>query len=264
MVPDTGSAEWLPLNHALALTGGGVVTLVGAGGKTTLMFALAKQLAALEGSVLTTTTTKIEPPTPTQSIHLIEARHAGALLTQLDRLESVPSHLTTLAPAGHPPEKRAGLTSSDIDIIAASGRFRWIIVEGDGAARKPLKAPADHEPVIPTSSRHVVLVAGLDSLGRPLTEKAVHRADRFAALSGLALGAPVTAEALARVVNHPAGGRKGVPEGARLTLFLNKADRFAWQSAADGIHQYLMENGGMDLSVVAGSAQAGIGWVVSY
>jgi probable selenium-dependent hydroxylase accessory protein YqeC len=236
-----------------------VVTLVGAGGKTTLMFALARQLAGLEGPVLTTTTTKIQLPTRAQAPHIIEAQCAQALLRQLDRLEAVPAHLTAISPVRKLPGKCTGLTTTDIDTVAASGRFRWIMVEGDGASRKPLKAPADHEPVIAASSDHVVIVAGLDGLGQPLIEENVHRADRFAALSGLKLGAPVTAEALARVSNHPCGGRQGVPPEARLVLFLNKADRFAWRSAADSVHRYLMENAGMDLNVVLGAAREGRG-----
>jgi probable selenium-dependent hydroxylase accessory protein YqeC len=250
-------SEWIPLNQALGLTGGGVVTLVGAGGKTTLMFALARQLAALEGPVLTTTTTKIEPPSQAQSAHLFEAQHAQALLRHLEGLENVPAHLTVLSPVRQHPEKRTGLSPPDIDALAASRWFRWIIVEGDGAARKPLKAPAEHEPVIPPSCRQVIVVAGLDGLGQPLTEKAVHRAERFAALSGLNLGEAVTAEALAKVVNHPYGGRKGVAPGARLTLLLNKADRSVWQSAADSVHRYLMNNGGTDIHLVVSSAQKG-------
>jgi probable selenium-dependent hydroxylase accessory protein YqeC len=221
------------------------------------MFALARQLAAAQGPVLTTTTTRIELPTRSQSSHIIEARHAGALLDRLDRLEAVPAHLTALSSVGHPQKKCSGLTATDIDTLDASGRFRWIIVEGDGAARKPLKAPADHEPVIAASCRHVVVVAGLDGLGRPLTEKVVHRADRFAALSGLTLGAPITAEALGRVVNHPSGGRKEVPAGARLTLFLNKADQSAWRPSAESIRRYLKENGGQDIGLVVGSAVLG-------
>ncbi len=216
--------EWPSLLECLGLGSGGVVTLVGAGGKTTLMFALAGQLAAADHTVLTTTTTKIQPPTSAQSPLVLETQHADDLLAQIHRLDSLPTHLTALAPVQDYPDKRVGLSPSDIDALSASGCFRWILVEGDGAARKPLKAPAEHEPVIPPSSDRVIVVAGLDGVGQPLDEDHVHRADLFAALGGLALGQIVTPEALARVLTHPQGGFKGVPQGAKVTIFFNKAD----------------------------------------
>jgi probable selenium-dependent hydroxylase accessory protein YqeC len=175
----------------------------------------------------------------------------------LDRLDPVPAHLTVLTPVIDHPEKRTGLSPSDIDTLAASGRFRWIIVEGDGAARKPLKAPAAHEPVIPGCCTHVIVVAGMDGLGNPLDEAHVHRADLFSKLSGSPLGEAVTPEALARVVNHPQGGRKGVPGDALLTLFLNKTDQWGRRPVAEAISRYLKNTNGLDLRVVAGSAQEG-------
>ena len=48
-----------------------LITLVGAGGKTTLMFALANELLAGHKKIITTTTTKIYPPEPGQSPALI-------------------------------------------------------------------------------------------------------------------------------------------------------------------------------------------------
>ena len=263
MDPTPHPFQWRSLADALNLHGGGVVTLVGAGGKTTLMFALARQLAAVGGPVLTTTTTKIAFPTPRQSPLVLEAVRAEDLLDQLDHSTELPSHFSVLSPLQAEPEKQVGLPASAIDVLAASGRFRWILVEGDGAARKPLKAPAEHEPVIPDSCRQVIFVAGLDGLGRPLTEQNVHRAARFSELSGVTMGAAITADGLARLVNHPAGGRKAVPAGAGLSLFLNKADAFAWQAVATAVRRNLRQEGGGDIAVIVGSARQGRAMQVS-
>jgi len=51
--------EKISLYHALLLENGGVITIVGAGGKTSMMFQLAKVLSSAGDTVLTTTTTKI-------------------------------------------------------------------------------------------------------------------------------------------------------------------------------------------------------------
>ncbi|MBW2409536.1 MAG: hypothetical protein JRF72_07020, partial [Deltaproteobacteria bacterium] len=53
------------------IEGRGVVSLVGAGGKTSLMFRLAHEISEAGDSVLTTTTTKILNPPPQQSSNLI-------------------------------------------------------------------------------------------------------------------------------------------------------------------------------------------------
>ena len=50
------------LKQAFNISPKEVISLVGAGGKTTLMFALARELASDKGCVITTTTTKILEP----------------------------------------------------------------------------------------------------------------------------------------------------------------------------------------------------------
>jgi len=65
-----------------------------------------------------------------------------------------------------------------------------------------------------------------------LSAEWVHRPERFAELSGLALGEPVTQAALARVLLHPYGGLKGLPPGARRVALLNQADTPALQALA--------------------------------
>ncbi len=50
-----------------------------------------------------------------------------------------------------------------------------MIIEADGARKLPIKAPAEHEPVIPEFVNTVITVIGLSGLGKPLTEEWVHR-----------------------------------------------------------------------------------------
>jgi molybdenum cofactor cytidylyltransferase len=108
--------------------------------------------------------------------------------------------------------------------IQAKSRRISLLVEADGARRLPLKAPANHEPVVPSWIHSVIVVAGLLGLGKPVTADWVHRLERFAALSGSAAGELVTVEALARLLKHPEGGLKGIPAGARRIALLNQAD----------------------------------------
>ena len=190
------------LIEALGLERARLVALCGAGGKTSLMFALAAEMAAAGERVLVTTTTRIgsaegERPLPPG----VSVSHGGK---SADGAKLI----------GHPPEY--------IDALKQTGGFDRLLVEADGSRRRPLKAPAAHEPVVPASADAVVVVAGLSGLGRPLAEETVFRPEIWAALSGAELGAPVTAEALARVAVHEAGLAKGCPERAHAVLFLNQ------------------------------------------
>ena len=75
------------LRQALLLPiNGGVVSLVGAGGKTSLMFKLARELSMAGEPVLTTTTTKILEPSRDQSAHLILSNSVSNMLKQAKEL----------------------------------------------------------------------------------------------------------------------------------------------------------------------------------
>ena len=115
----------------------------------------------------------------------------------------------------------------------------WAI-EADGSRQKPLKAPAEHEPAIPGFVKHFVQVVGLTGLGKPLNEEYVHRPEIFVRLSELEFGETVTSEALVRVLTHPDGGLKNIPENARRIVLLNQADTPELQSQADSITKRLL------------------------
>lgn len=203
---------------------GGVISLVGAGGKTIFMFRLAREAARSGQTVLATTTTKIFNPTCDQAPVRILAKNAPDLIRQWKAFPPPP--LFTVAAARFDPDrnKLIGFSPEVIDRIADTGLFQWIIVEADGAARRPLKAPASHEPVIPRRSEVVVAFAGLDAVGKPLHDDHVFRAAIYARLTGLSMGDPVTPASIAALMSHPEGLFRGAPETAEKIVFLNKAE----------------------------------------
>ena len=99
----------------------------------------------------------------------------------------------------------------------------YVLLEADGAKRLPLKAPAEHEPVIPPETTLVIAVLGLDGIGKPVSE-AAFRPERYAALIGKPESEPVTPLDAARVLTHPDGQRKNVTGTMRFCVLLNKAD----------------------------------------
>ncbi len=202
----------------------GVISIVGAGGKTSLMFHLARQLAYSGKRVLTTTTTKILIPSADQSKTVLISEDPQIILSRARAYEGSGVHLSAASSYLLGTDKLNGFPPETIRTFEESELFDWLIVEADGAARKPLKAPAAHEPVIPENSTIVVAMAGLEVLGRPLGEEMVFRSELAGELMEISQGETITVPALARLLAHPAGAFKGTPPKARRFIFLNKAD----------------------------------------
>jgi probable selenium-dependent hydroxylase accessory protein YqeC len=226
------------LRESLMLTGGGVVSLVGAGGKTSLMFRIARELSRAGALVLTTTTTKILMPGQNQSSKVIVSnsleeilRKSGMLIKDVPHITAasevrtakvdVKSRQTQLGQR----RKLIGFQPEFIDALCHAGVFNWILVEADGAAGKPLKAPDPHEPVIPKSTARLIAVLGLDGVGKPLDNESVFRPHRFAEITGLRQGDIVNAADCVATIIHESGIMKSAPGAAERLVFLNKADR---------------------------------------
>jgi probable selenium-dependent hydroxylase accessory protein YqeC len=227
------------LRDALLLEDGGVVCLVGAGGKTSLMYRLAQELSGQGAKVLTTTTTRIFTPTPEQSAGCILAARSDDILERAAAMLKKHRHITAAAGESAEAGKLTGLAAEAVDRLRASRVFDWIIVEADGAAGRPLKAPAAHEPVIPSSTDWLVGMVGLSAIGKPLSDPWVFRKEIFSSLSGLAQGAMVTAEAVAAVLVHV----KGAPRQCRSLAFLNQADTVDGKAAGFKVAQLIKRCG---------------------
>ncbi len=203
---------------------GGVVTLVGAGGKTTLMFRLAHELALKSGPVLTTTTTKIYMPKPEESETVIISDNLPDVATQCRDALQHTNHVTAAAGYLHEHDKLTGFSAEDIELLRGNGLFRWILVEGDGAAHRSLKAPASYEPVIPGCTRWLVTLVGLDVIGKPLGEEWVFRSDLYSQITGLSPGDTVSEDSVVKAILHAQGLMKGCPKETIRYVFFNKAE----------------------------------------
>lgn len=187
-----------------------VVTLVGGGGKTSLMYALARQARERGRTVIVTTSTHIMP-------------HPGIFLTDdpdPDALAAcVEEHgIITLGTM-----TRADKLSGVGKIAACRQAADVVLIEGDGAKLRPLKAPAAHEPVIPPETDAVVAVAGVDSVGQPI-RTICHRVEQVCALLGKSPDALVEEEDVACILTSPQGSRKNVGPHTAFRCVLNKAD----------------------------------------
>lgn len=207
------------LNDALRLDDAAQLALVGAGGKTTVLFLLAREFG---GRVIVTTTTRLGVSQAAFADHHIIVKKAEDLTNLHNHLVE---GVTLVTGVKGEDDKLQGLNASAMNRLKAITDHNNIplLIEADGARQKPLKAPMEHEPVIPDFVEMVIVVAGLSGIGKPLNEEWVHRPDQFAALSGLKIDEIINPEDLSRVLNHSQGGLKNIPAKARKALLLNQA-----------------------------------------
>ena len=240
-------AENLRLVDALRLGPQPSLVLVGAGGKTTALFRLGREMLAgaphrpAVRTVLVSATTHLA----VQQVALADHHFVIESAQDIDILAAdLPAGLVLCTGPQAEVERMAGLAPSllgHLRQVAEAGGCP-LLMEGDGSRRHPLKAPASHEPVIPEWVEHVVVVAGLSALGQPLGAEWVHRPEIYARLSGLSLGEPITAEAMVQVLNHPDGGLKEIPAQARRVVLLNQADETVLQAAGQRLAGQLLQN----------------------
>jgi probable selenium-dependent hydroxylase accessory protein YqeC len=211
------------LTEALGIEAREVISLVGAGGKTTLMFRLAKELSLRGKKVVTTTTTKILEPASGETDCLFvdsdEERIKGFVRGHLDQYDHI-----TIARERLESGKLKGVSPDLVDELCRSQGMDTVIIEADGAAGRPVKAPRENEPVIPTSTTLVVAILGVDGLELELNEENVFQPERVSKITGVPMGERLTDEAMAILVTHPEGVFKGSPSSSRVVVFLNKVD----------------------------------------
>lgn len=234
------------------------VTVVGGGGKTTLVFTLGQVLQRAGKRVITATTTKIRQG---------EAR--AAPLTVLCRSDpGFKAHITEgLRSRGHvfvghgPTQsgKIEGIGPALADALFQDPAVDYLILEGDGAAGRPLKAHAAHEPVIPSSTTVVIALAGLEATGRPLDPVLVFRPGPFEEITGVRPGEVLTPGALCRLFHAPRGLFKNTPPSARRVAFLNKLDLLPDQTTARHLAGLLLGEASPPVDrVVVGSLWEGV------
>ena len=237
------------LRSGLRLGSSEVVSIVGGGGKSTLMFRLADEIVATGGKVVTTTTTRIfAAQTSIAPAHLV-ADHKGEFLNELEETLKRYPHVLVTGPVNSGSDKAYGISSELVnDIVMDSiGSGLTVIVEADGSRMRSLKVPAVHEPVIPKCTTTVVPVVGADIFNKLLNDENVHRSELAADMLDLCHESIITPEVVARLLLHQRGGMKQVPVNARWIPFINKVSSRSKFSHATDTAQLLLKGGVKDV-----------------
>jgi molybdenum cofactor cytidylyltransferase len=210
-----------------------LVAFTGAGGKTSLMVALAE---SLPGTLVITTTTRMAREQinfAAQSLPAAVSRYPSISCIACTRISII------IGPDVEE-DKVAGVGLEVPAQLLAQPDVAFVLVEADGARMLPLKAPAAHEPAVPPQSDLVIPVAGIDSLNRPIAAVA-HRPELVAELLGKQVDDLLEALDIGTILKHPLGGLKNVPPGARVIPAINKVENAGQLEAARRAAQAMLE-----------------------
>ncbi len=196
----------------------GVVCAVGAGGKKSVLYHLAK---AHRGQVGLTCTVPNAAYPSDLGAHVVVApiEEIAPAVT-----EAAASH--PFVAFARPSPKRArfgGLATALIDQIVTAGLFDVLFVKADGARMRWIKAPETDEPVIPDCVSTVIPVVSARAIGAPLNEDVAHRVERVEQVTGARRGQRIQPEHLGRLLAHPHGALKNVRD-ARIVPVINMVD----------------------------------------
>lgn len=200
-----------------------IICLVGGGGKTTIMYELARYYASQSRKVLVLTSTHIMQPADCY------AKDAAAVQALWDK--------GSYAVIGMSEAGSGKLTAPNAELyLMLSSQADIILCEADGAKHFPCKVPAAHEPVILPECNIVLAVCGADAMGKRLQEVCFRWQVGAAWLAGDCINMQELAEMfadtelLARLMTDERGGRKNV--GAReYYVVLNKCDTISKEQA---------------------------------
>ncbi|KAB1192007.1 putative selenium-dependent hydroxylase accessory protein YqeC [Haloferax sp. MBLA0076] len=217
------------LADALGVGPDDLTCMVGAGGKKSLIYRLAR---SLDGVV-----------TSTVRIPIFDDEVAEVMVT--DDPATVVEETST-RPLGVVPERERAdrYRGYDPETVDTVGRRTddVVLTKADGARSRWLKAPADHEPRVPHSTTLVCPVASVRVVGEPLEETHVHRPALVSEITGTATGDPISAWDVAAVLTSDRGGMKDVPETARIVPVLNMVDGETEAETAERIAGWVREH----------------------
>ena len=202
-----------------------IVSLVGGGGKSTVMLFLAQTCAKQGKRVLVTTTTNIFQPSAT--VYAENEAQIQALWAK-----------NSIAVIGTPMPGKGKLKEPDPGLLRwAQERADIVLIEADGSKHYPVKVPRDGEPVILPECDTVLAVMGLSAIGQPLRNVAF-RLPEVTRLLGVEEDHIFTEEDAARILASSFGSRKGVGD-RNFCVVLNQCDDGPRKRSANLIAQYL-------------------------
>ncbi|MFQ5707277.1 MAG: selenium cofactor biosynthesis protein YqeC [bacterium] len=201
---------------------GQVVSVIGGGGKSSFLNQVACELRGQDVKLLISTTTKFQY---IPEIALVMQNENPDYLQQIEKILREKQEVQ-LAKDYYKSDSKAGkLSGVDSNEFAALRKLAdLILLEADGCRQRAIKTHKAFEPVIPESTTSVVIICGVNVVGKPLHEDHVHRAELFSRKWNLPLGTTLTPTIIANELLSPESYLRFVPRAASVAILLNKAD----------------------------------------
>ena len=189
------------------------IAFVGSGGKTTLLYQLAREFSHLGKRVAVTTTTHMEFPS---NFPFLEADW------DLPACSSSPA-LGSILVYGHREGEKFSYPGDTL-FEKATLCSDVLLVEADGSRRHPAKFPASHEPVIPPGTDLILAVTGMSAICQPW-KAACHRSLLAQEAGLLTVEETITADGLMGLLHtaYLVPLRERYPD-TRVVPVLNQAD----------------------------------------
>jgi probable selenium-dependent hydroxylase accessory protein YqeC len=236
----------MELKTLLSLKEGSIVSVVGAGGKTTFIFSLAQELRA-KYKVLVTTTTKIFVPLRNQYDFIVMDDEE----LQIEKYcQSKRKGIYVFGTLIDEEEKLRGL--SDAKLRNISKFFDYVLIEADGSKRKPIKGWNETEPMISSNTTATIGILDVQVLGKEINEDLVHRVDKFLELTGTHRNQIIEISHLEALIFSEKGLFKNA--AGEKSLFINKVeDEEDFISAAKLVQKIYEINKGKINRIITGS-----------
>lgn len=213
--------------EVLAINDKEVLSLVGAGGKTSLLLEIAEELRESR-KVLITTTTKIYVP-PCDKIN-------GLYLNDFKNIPKIPGAYV-YAGGVNEEEKLLPIKAEERSFLIKA--FDITLIEADGAKRKLLKGWKEREPVIDENTTITIGVFNIKALNLRICEENIHRVIEFMKVTGGKEGEEVNKEHIKKLIFHPQGMFKSFI--GKKVLFINGLEGEEDWSWAKALTEYLLQ-----------------------
>ncbi|HYW76461.1 MAG TPA: selenium cofactor biosynthesis protein YqeC [Gammaproteobacteria bacterium] len=199
--------------------GKGVIVAAGAGGKKTVLYALAGQFPGRVG--ITTTVNCPLPPTNWRGEVIVAPE--PELTDRLHDRSGTGAEVFFAAP-GKREELVGGISPTFVATLRSEAVFDVLLVKADGARRRLIKAPGEGEPNYPPGTDIVLYLVSAHAFGRTLESGIAHRIDELAAVTGLRRDTAIEPEHVARLLSSESGALKNLARGTRIVPVINRAD----------------------------------------
>ncbi|EQB4338075.1 selenium cofactor biosynthesis protein YqeC [Clostridium botulinum] len=191
-----------------------IISIVGAGGKTSLMLNLSEELRPYN-KVLSTTTTKIYTPNKTSYDFMCIGEKNCYIYDHLKK-----NGVYVYGKFINNDNKLIGFSKNFLD--EKFKYFDYSILEADGSKKKPIKGWRDDEPVICKNTNKTIGVLDITCINKIINDFNVHRVSYFLKITNGKLGEKISIPMISSLVTHPLGLFKG-SLGERI-LFINKVE----------------------------------------